>query len=176
MERTIKRTSPKLERALSKYNLDILPVDTKKELEAAMIHPDFDPDKLAEALERAEAEKTPTPKTPPSHSEKLTFFEIVQAAFRCIKYLLIAFLGYNFVLCIVFLFGYAIFTLFDMLCDSTVGKTPLSDFFYFLLEWIQFHPTFSLTVAIILYVAGFLHFIYKTVMNIADNLTQNMKE
>lgn len=171
---TNKRTSDKLERALSKYDLDALPVEVKMELEAAMSHPDFDPDKLAEALKRAEAEKTSPTKS--SHSEKLTFLEIIQAVFRGIKYLLIAFLGYNFALCIGFLFAYAMLTIFDALLDSIAGKTPLSDFFGFLLEWMSVHPTTSIIVAVVLYVAGFLCFIYKLVMSVANGLIQNIKE
>ena len=178
MTSTNKRTSDKLERALLRHNLDALPVDLKTELDAAMKHPDFDPDKLAEALERAEAEKNTTSKTPPSHSkkEKLTFLETVQAIFRCIFYLLMCFAGYNFALCVGFLFGYAMVTLFDRVFVSTAGRTPFSDFFVFSLEWMCTHPTISLTVAIILYVAGFLYFIYKFVMNIADSLIQTIKE
>lgn len=170
---TNKRTSDKLERALSKYNLDALPVEVKSELGAAMKCPDFDPDKLAEALERAEAEKTSPVKS--SHSERLTFLEIIQAVFKGIKYLLIAFLGYNFTICVGFSFIYAMLTIFDRLLDSTVGTTLLSDFFGFLLEWIQVHPTLSLTVAIVLYVAGFLYYTYKLAMYVADSLIQNIK-
>ena len=51
---TRKNSSERLERALSRYNLEALPDETKKMLEETMSRGDFDPDKLAEAIEREE--------------------------------------------------------------------------------------------------------------------------
>ncbi|MBQ8245811.1 MAG: hypothetical protein IJZ42_01645 [Lachnospiraceae bacterium] len=55
-----KNTSERLERALSRYNLEALPKETKTALEEAMSRDDFDPDKLAEAIEREEAKHQST--------------------------------------------------------------------------------------------------------------------
>lgn len=55
-----KNTSEQLERALSRYNLEALPKETKTALEEAVSRDDFDPDKLAEAIEREEAKRKAT--------------------------------------------------------------------------------------------------------------------
>lgn len=47
-----KKTSAKLDKELSHYSLDSLPDHVIRELEAAVSSPDFDPDKLAYALQR----------------------------------------------------------------------------------------------------------------------------
>lgn len=49
-----RKTSERLERALARYDLEALPDETKKMLEETMGRSDFDPDKLAEAIEREE--------------------------------------------------------------------------------------------------------------------------
>ena len=53
-----KNPSERLEKALACYDLESFPTETKQMLETAMIRDDFDPDKLADALECAEAKRS----------------------------------------------------------------------------------------------------------------------
>lgn len=52
-----KNTSERLEKVLARYDLETFPAETKQMLEATMSRDDFDPDKLAEALEREGAKR-----------------------------------------------------------------------------------------------------------------------
>ena len=49
------KTSERLEKALSEYDIENLPEETRRMLDETMGRDDFDPDKLADALERVEA-------------------------------------------------------------------------------------------------------------------------
>ena len=109
-------------------------------------------------------------------TEKLTPLEIVQGVFRLIGYLVLGFLGYNGVLAFAAVIGYAMVVLFEKLFNSLLNSTALMETLQGLFNWGCAHPTFSLMVLIVAYIAGFCWFVYKFAKNISDNLTEQLKE
>lgn len=150
-----KNTSERLERALSRYNLETLPKETKTALEEAMSRDDFDPDRLAEAIEREEAKHQTTKADDDEHCPwYVALTRILQLLFTMIIF-------FSFFLALL----YTMFLFFDKIA-------PLSDFSrieYF--EMIhQTHPVMFYSVLAVGFLVFAVWFIYRLGKNIADSL------
>ncbi len=106
-----------------------------------------------------------------NEAEKHTFWEIVQAVFRGLGMLLACFLTYNFGLLVAAALGVGLFGLFDRLCER-LSMISITDVFRDVFAWAQDHAALSVTVLVVLYVLGFLWFIYKFVVYMAEAICE----
>ena len=120
--------------------LSKLPPNLRRELEEAMAQPDFDPDKLAEALKKArlEAEQAKTAEVTAEQDDRAPWYVIVG---RILGFLALSLLFYILTLAMAF----AMFSpIYDWMCSMTNFAFDME----FLYNLVISHPTISLCVLI----------------------------
>lgn len=95
-----------------------------------------------------------------ARKEKLTCMDIFQGTCRLIGCLLLCFIVYNLAICMTGIIANALMVVMDKITGSTLG----ADVIALLMGQISAHPV----VAIILYVVGFLVFIYMFIKRFTD--------
>lgn len=108
--------------------------------------------------------------TQTNQPEKHTPWEIVKGIFRGIGMLGMCFLSYNAALALVAIIGCGMAILMDELFVTLVNSTAFMDVFRNVFNWACAHLTLSVTVLAILYIIGFLWFIYDFVNRLAGDL------
>lgn len=101
---------------------------------------------------------------------KHTLREIVQGIFRGIGMLVMCFLCYNFALFLAAIIAGGTFFIFNEFFVKLTGLSAFTDVFQNLFDWACTHLTLSVTVSAILYIIGFLWFIYTFVMRLAEDI------
>lgn len=143
-----KRTSDRLDRELTRYDINEFPLKLQKEIAETMSHPDFDPDKLAAALEKCRKERTCSRPEEGNSSERCPWYETIGRIF-----VLLAAAGF---LWCVYIWGFCAVVLFyDELfqcnIEERVGVFVLS------------HPHISIVATIALYLLCLFWLMYHIV-------------
>lgn len=76
-----KKTSKRLDKELARYNIKDFSPELQKTLTETMNRPDFDPDKLAAALEKARSEQSSSCSEDESSPERCPWYESVDRIF-----------------------------------------------------------------------------------------------
>lgn len=93
--------------------------------------------------------------------------------FRLIYFISLSFCTYNFALLLSLCFGYAMFKFYNLIFTSITHTNAFSDVLIEVFNFMCLHSTAFLIVFIILYVLGYLWFLYKFVNRIANDIILN---